>query len=375
MDEAATPDNPEPIPISTIKLLHGTELAVGAISARALSEHFEVPRRNHSKKTGYQRELTKARVNRLVRDLRERRVDIPTSILLNLREFDRASHIVSEGDHRYLALKPGDRLYVVDGQHRAEALSQLVEDDPERWAAFAIPVVCMLGADLQEEIKQFYVVNSTAKSVRTDLALDLLKQRAESEPGLRDALIESGEVWKVKGQQLTERLAATPAWKSLIRFSGEPAAETTIRSSGMVSSLKQVLATPFFSQLAEHQQLAILDAYWRGIKTTIPDAFENPTDYVLQKTTGVMVMHGLLVSVIEHVRSAGRSLAEPQPYADALMDALSDLEGDTTRGDIARGADFWRGRGEGAAASYSSNAGRRVLLAKLRSALPEIELE
>jgi hypothetical protein len=34
----------------------------------------------------------------------------------------------------------------------------------------------MIGAGELEEMRQFYVVNSTAKSVRTDLVLDLLKQ-------------------------------------------------------------------------------------------------------------------------------------------------------------------------------------------------------
>ena len=45
-----------------------------------------------------------------------------------------------------------------------------------------IPFVCVLGASEREEMEQFYVVNSTAKSVRTDLAYDLLKQRAENDP-------------------------------------------------------------------------------------------------------------------------------------------------------------------------------------------------
>ena len=62
-------------------------------------------------------------------------------------------------------------------------------------------------------------------------------------------------------------------------------------------------------------------------------------------------------------------------YADALREALTNLEGDTSSGGVARGAEFWLGGGEGAAGSYSSNAGRRVLVAKLRSSLPEIEVE
>jgi len=37
--------------------------------------------------------------------------------------------------------------------------------------------------------------------------------------------------------------------------------------------------------------------------------------------------------------------------------------------------DFWLSGSEGAAGSYSSSAGRRVLTAKIRGLLPEIEVE
>lgn len=370
-----TNSSPVPVPVTTIKLKSGTELAVGAMSAALLNEHFVVPRRDHKNRKGYQRDVSTSRVNKLVKDLKENRVDLPTSILLNLRDFDTDRHIVDEGGSRFLFIQPGDELYVVDGQHRVAALRRLVEENPDRWAEFEVPVVCMLGATPQEEMRQFYVVNSTAKSVRTDLALDLLKQRAESEPGVMDSLIESGEVWKVRGQTLTEELAKTSAWKGRIRFPGDAPGETTIRSAGMVSSLKQVLATPFFSQLGEQQQVSILDAYWKGLRKDVPEVFEDPSNYVMQKATGVMVMHGVLVAAIEYIRSTGRSLIEPEAYADALGEALSNLEGDTSEGEVARGADFWLGGGNGAAGSYSSNAGRRVLVAKLRSALPDIEVD
>jgi DGQHR domain-containing protein len=361
------------LPVVLTKLRSNTQLAVGAMTAGVLVKHFFVPRRDSRHKTGYQREVTTARVNRLVKDLKDGRVDLPTSILLNLREYNPAIHLTN--GRECLNLFPGDRLYVVDGQHRAAALQKLVDENPDRWSQFQVPFVCMLGAQEPEEIKQFYVVNSTAKSVRTDLALDLLKQRAETEPGLVDALIERGEMWKVKGQKITEELANTPIWRGRIRFPGDAPGDSTLRSSGMVASLKHVLSSPFFSQLAESQQVRILDAYWRGVKKVIPEAFEEASDYVLQKATGVLVMHDLLVLAIEYVRSTGRSLVEPEPFADALETALSQLEGDNSNGEISRGADFWLSGPDGAAGSYSSNAGRRVLVAKLRGSLPEIEVE
>lgn len=232
----------------------------------------------------------------------------------------------------------------------------------------------MLGGTEMEEMREFYVVNSTAKSVRTDLALDLLKQQAEADPAVSDGLIESGQSWKVKGQTLTKELNQASLWRGLIRFPGDPKGVTTIGSASMVSSLKPLLSNPYFSQITTHNQLKVLDAYWRGIQAVVPEPFAEPTEYALQKGLGAMVMHGFLAYVLENVNSRGNSVIEGQSYAEVLEEVLTELEGDTTEGGVARGADFWRAGAEGAAGSYSSSAGRRVLTAKLRSGLPPIEV-
>jgi len=364
------------LPVVKTATWSGTPMVTGVITAEALSERYVVPRRDARSKTGYQREVSTSRVNRLMKDLRAKRVDLPTSVLVNLREFDPLAHLSETECGHVLTLGDGDRLFVVDGQHRLEALRRLNEEEPERWGAFEVPFVAMLGASEREEIRQFYVVNSTAKSVRTDLALDLLKQRAESEPGVMDALIESGETWKVRGQQIVEDLEkACAIWRGRVRFPGEPTGTSTIGSAGLVGSLQGLLSTPYFGSITTANQVKILSAYWEGIRKIMPDPFVEPQEYALQKSVGVQIMHGLLISVLEYVRSTGRSVIEPEPYADALEQALMDLEGDTSSGDVVRGSDFWLAGSEGAAGSYSSNAGRRVLTAKIRGMLPAIEVE
>ncbi len=85
-------------------------------------------------------------------------------------------------------------------------------------------------------------------------------------------------------------------------------------------------------------------------------------------------MHGFLVAVLEHVRAARRSLVEPQPYADLLEPVLSELQGDTPTGHVVSGEEFSRSGSEGAVSSYSSSAGQRVLIAKLKALLPPIEV-
>ena len=38
----------------------------------------------------------------------------------------------------------------------------------------------------------------------------------------------------------------------------------------------------------------ILIAYWKAIKSVVPEAFENPDNYVIQKTPGLFALHMVL---------------------------------------------------------------------------------
>jgi hypothetical protein len=111
------------------------------------------------------------------------------------------------------------KFFVVDGQHRVLALQKLIREDGEDWLSFRIPFVCMIGATEEEEMEQFYIVNSTAKSVRTDLALSLLRRRVEVDENVLLGLQERGREWQVKGQVAVERLAEESAiWRHRIRL-------------------------------------------------------------------------------------------------------------------------------------------------------------
>ncbi len=98
MTRATSPSPGRPpareVPVHRTATRGGTPLVVGVIAASDLGATFTIPRRDARTKTGYQRELSQSRVNRLVKDLRENRVDLPTSILVNLREFEPDRHLV-----------------------------------------------------------------------------------------------------------------------------------------------------------------------------------------------------------------------------------------------------------------------------------------
>lgn len=352
----------------------GVPQAVGVIRAGVAARNFEVPHRDSAARRGYQRPPQMVRVRKLKTALRLHRVDLPTAVLFNIRDFQEDDLVDRDG--RLILCLDLDRvvLLVVDGQHRMLALAELVQEQPEEWADFPLSFVCMLGATEQQEMEEFYVVNSTAKSVRTDLAYDLLRERAYADPEIMTAAIESGDRWKVDGQTLTEELARRSVWRGRIRFPGQPAAGTTIGSAGMVTSVKALLSNSFFGSIAPASQVDLLEAYWQGIAKVLPEPFIDPSVYALQKSTGVQAMHAVLLTVIEWVRAENLSVIDPQSYADALEEALLHLQGDTASGMTAEGAEFWRSGPDGAAGSYSSNAGRRVLIARIKGALPEIRV-
>ena len=381
-------DAPAPFHIpSTIPIVEGltlrskTPVISGFMPAGVLiPKNYEIPYHDHRTKKGYQRPPQDMRINELVSDLRKERTDLPTAILLNLRS--RNSRTAARGKLFHLnELRRGANLsepfFVVDGQHRILALEKLIlEYDPARWSRFVLPFICMLGATENEEMDQFYIVNSKAKSVRTDLAYALLRQRAERDPSVMEQLWEKGRDWQVRAEELVEALAEKGAiWRGLIRLAAMPRGETIMPSASMVGSLRPLLLSPYFGSLTKDQQLKLLDGFWRGLRDIMKEAFDDPKKFVIQKGVGVTVLHTILVQVIEIARSKGLSPLEPDTYSKLLRKPLAALQGENQHGETVGGLEFWKIAPDGAAGSYSSSAGKRVFAAKLRQLLPEVEIE
>jgi hypothetical protein len=152
--------------------------------------------------------------------------------------------------------------------------------------------------------------------------------------------------------------------------------ETTISSASMVASLKPLLNSPFFGGLKPTQQLRVLDAFWQAVREALREAFDDPTNYSLQKGVGVMVLHTMLPHVLEIVRTRGLIATEADSYNGILTDALTKLESENSDGEPVSGVQFWAAADKGGAAgAYSSSAGRRVLIAKIKQQLPAVEVE
>src|ERR1700694_2998996 len=266
----------------------GVRMATGFITASQLHARYKVPNLDPVTRQGYQRPPQMPRVARLVARLKDGSVDLPTALLLNLRKDQVAGRIVEREGKTFLVLRPGDALYVVDGQHRVIAVvDRLFLEDLAKWFDFEIPFVAMLGADEAMEMTEFYVVNSTAKQVPTDLAYELLQRRAEADAGLMEQLDGSGQAWIVRAQSLVTFLNDAGVWKDRIRLAATSKGDTTINNAGMVNSLKPLLQMAYFgTTITEDNQVKILDAFWRGLQRVLPECFEEPAEYSLQKSGG-----------------------------------------------------------------------------------------
>lgn len=355
-------------------------IVAGFIDAGSLApDNYMIPSFDPRTKEGYQRPPQQTRINELANDLINGRVDLPTSILLNIRGKN-AKAALADGFIDLEKLKDGKKAYifhVVDGQHRIKALDKLIQEtDEDTWSKFKIPFICMIGASQRDEMEQFYTINTKAKPVRTDLAYELLIRRSEDDEQLMDDLAAKGQDWIVKAQNIVQRLSEnSPPWRSRIRFAAMEKAATILPAASLVTSLKPLLNSSYFGMLNIDQQVKILDAFWRGLRSLMQEAFDEPTDYALQKGVGVIVLHTALVSIIELVRSLGLSVIEPESYETVLGEPLKRLQGDDSSGVPVSGTDFWRVAPRGAAGSYSSSAGRRVLIAKIQNSLPRVRIE
>lgn len=361
------------------RLRDGIGLVSGFVPACIFTDAlYAIPHRQFKDQHGYQREPQIVRIKKLVSDLREGKVDLPTAILVNIRGVEWEDCINSSDNRLFLNIEflveNDKKLYVVDGQHRVRAIEILVNEDPENWSDFQVPFVAMVGANEKQEMEQFFIVNSTAKSVRTDLALDLLRQRALNDPRVMDSLIKRGERWKIEAQGIAQQLELmSPVWKGKIKFPNEDKYNTIIGSAAFVSSLKPVVDFRLFKLLSESDKIKILDCYWKAIRNVMRPAFDDdPTDYAIQKGIGVYAMHMIFPSVVELVQNRKGDLLDVQNYEDVMEEILNSLEGENADGNVVSGAEFWESGVTGAAGSYSSSAGKKVLIAKLEANLPRI---
>ncbi|MGO9157846.1 DGQHR domain-containing protein [Mycobacterium sp.] len=371
----------------------GTPMLQGFVTPQLLNDQGEVDVHDNEADRGYQRSLVTARVKQAA-DYYKSGGRMPNSLLLNIREDDWPSvkvfvngaadeqvnfeDAIESGSNwagvGYIEFDADLKLWVYDGQHRRAGLMQLLKSEAS-FDDFPAPISLTMGLDTAAEMKEFYEVNTNAKNVSTNLAFTLLSRMAEDDPDLRDALAGADRDWITRGQAVMKELQLLDGpWKDRFQLANV----RKRRGDGVimpmpqfVRSLKPVLDMPLLKRADPAMIASIINAYWRGIQIVLPEAFENPEDYQIQKGQGSVALHKVLPQVIEVIRSRGMKLGDPDSYAEVMIDlpglqGTAVVEGNQLSVD---GADYWR---TGSVASaFSGDAGRRRLAMLIQTLLPK----
>ncbi len=283
-------------------------LYVTALPLKVLLGRFKPDTYSSDNPRGYQRPVTPSRLRKLSEYVREEEGMLPTSILLCIREPYRAHFVSANGNTEggqagMLTVDPSVPMWIVDGQHRLYGLERAMTKDKAKWLAdYPLPVVIVDGLDAYEEMRYFHVINTRHKGVPTDVVDRHLLAMRESEGA---ALIDrEGEknYRRARATKLADMLNTDPQspWRGLIRMSGDKLQpEHMVRQHSMVTSLEPMLSNSVVQRASDEEAWKLLLNFWIAAGDLWRSAFEEPTEYVIQRPLGTGALHQLLPDVLE----------------------------------------------------------------------------
>lgn len=343
-------------------------LYVTALLLRDLLGRFQADTYRADNRRGYQRPVTPSRLRQISSYMRDEEGMLPTSIVLCVRQphrldFEPAVGSNGGGETGLLRIGAEIPIWVVDGQHRLFGLERALNHDKAKWLAdYPLPVVLVEGIDAYEEMRYFHVINTRHKGVPTDVVdRHLLSMREEEGAALLERQGER-DYQRARATMLTDLLNSSPdsPWQGMIRMPGEHLRpEHLMKQHSMVSSLEPVVNDGIVKRLNDDEAGKLVLNYWNAARDRWGSAFEEPKDYVLQKTLGAGALHQIFPEVIELCRAA-------DDFSQAkIFDVLSD---------VGRSAGFWHTTRGHYMVRHSGARYVRALAQYLRERLPRPSL-
>lgn len=303
---------------------------IGTMKVGELISRTQVDKFISGHPEGYQRNLSDARARAFGRFIDSGGYS-PSSILLNVREPDA---IKESGNH--IELPDDVSIWVVDGQHRVAGLEYAVSRDPAN-SDIDFPIILMNETSNYEEAKQFVIINKTQKGVRTDLAERFL-MRAVKEEG-REKLFEMREAgalsgilknveWVTMAIEIADILNGDKkrVWYGKIQLPNAPKKGTTVSQGAFTESLESILKDTSFQGRPVQQIASAVGNYWDAIKELCAEAIENPKDHVIQKTTGVAVLHKIFPRVADLCRDDKGNRILTREYIKSVLKDMPFME-------------------------------------------------
>jgi len=274
---------------------NGQVMFVGVMESSAIIRIADVDVRDEKvNPSGYQRHRDEVRCRRIAEFINQPTSNLPGSILLNLR----GSSTFHENDDNLTTgvLIIPDRkgaAWVVDGQHRIGGFEYTKRE-------FMLPVVLFENLPRRQEMINFSVINDTQKGINTSLTLSLLGE-------LRD----HGENWKIRAHDIVYQLNRDPdsPWFERVNMTGAKGMHRPVNLASFANALKPLLRQSGFFQVMElEDQVLLLKWFWCVLRDMYPDAWCEPSRYILLKTLGVYAMSQVALYVFELCAASGNGL-------------------------------------------------------------------
>jgi len=290
------------------------DIYVFTMPASQLIEKSAIDRWTPDNPEGYQRLPDERRLSlgrgSAVRYLMRELGCFPTSVLLNVRgelSFERELDLgwCTLGE---LNIDDDSKLWLIDGQHRVEALKRAVERNAD-FEEYPVIVSLLQLPKRFDELMLFYIVNRRQRSVPTDLAYGHLQRM----------LWEKGTEWlyELEGRrgvrlglatEIVDYLNEDPKspWHRRVRRVGEDRRdEHIIHDKPLIRSVAEILRERVFEGMPIRDLADLLIDYWNAVGNVYPKVFETPHAYTLLATPGIFSLHMLFPSVYARCAKGG----------------------------------------------------------------------
>lgn len=318
-----------------IKQLNGCKIIQTKKTIEWLVSNTEVRTFNKVTITGYQRQISKNHVKKIVTYILNRIENnmffLPTSIIC-----------ASENEY-----SKNERLFIVDGQHRVEAFKYLYENEVEQYKKikdFELSVVVLEKPEESLEVDTFITINKTSKKVDTSLAY-ILKSKLS-----KMANVDGGISRLTKQEYLAVELIMSlnekenSIWYKKVLLEGNPSKHTyeTISLNSFVRSLRVLIGALEKNKLielewADENELNItlerLEEFYRSFNKLIvrkwPGLFvDNAKDSVIQGSIGVSSLNKLIILILNKESENITSLEQFCTKLGRFMIRISSVESD-----------------------------------------------
>jgi DGQHR domain-containing protein len=375
------PNEPLQLPVTECRQ-KDMKFYIGTVAAPTLISRMKVDVWSTRNMDGYQRPLVEKRISEVAWYVVKSDGVFPTSVSVSLRcdnvkfEEEGTRNGIAYGK---LIIPEGVDFWIIDGQHRLASLQKLSDTMGEKELVdnYVLPVNFLLDPKKLNEVRYFYLINSRAKAVPTDIADRILQQVRKEKGDLW--MMEHGASQPAKAEKEALQARATDVvdflrkdcsvWQKMVDIPGEPKPNRhAVRQHALVASLLEGPMKHSTLKEMEPKSLAdLLHRYWCAMARTFPETFLHPEDYVIQRQTAVYALHLLFCDVFERCRE---QTSDPNRYNEERMFEL--LQQMAKSGGI---DSAWWHRENGDPRAISSGMKMvRLLAASLKSHLPPLTL-